>query len=98
MTTNKWTIVQHSGYGYKRNPQFQHAVEVRKTESAAEERRVEKAGGILFDTYMEAENFAERANYPVGHVGIIPDARGTFSVWVIDDLHIYIPVRPEAVG
>jgi hypothetical protein len=96
--TDKWTVVQHSGFGYKGNPQFEHAVEVRQIHVIGELHRVERAGGMILDSYMEAEAFAERANYRPSNKGIIPDARGTFSNLKIDDLCIYIPVRGEPVG
>jgi 3-mercaptopyruvate sulfurtransferase SseA len=97
--TDKWTVVQHSGYGYKRNPQFEHAVESIGLSNATEVRQVERAGGVVFDSYRMAEEFAERANYPADYNGgIIPDARGTFSDRMIEGLKIYIPVRAEPVG
>jgi hypothetical protein len=96
--TDKWTVVQHSGFGYKDNPQFEHAVEVRQIHNEGELRRVERVGGILLNSYMEAEAFAERANYTPSNKSIIPNARGTFSKLQIDALCIYIPVRGEPVG
>jgi hypothetical protein len=97
-TPNKWTVVQHSGYGYKGNPQFQQAVETRQLHTIGELRRVEQSGGVVFDSYLLAEEFAERANYPADYKGIIPDARGTFSSQTIDQLRIYKPLRAEPVG
>jgi hypothetical protein len=96
--TNKWTVVQHSGYGYKGNPQFEHAVEVRQLHNLGELRLVERVGGMVLDSYMDAEAFAERANYRPSNKGIIPNAMGTFSKLQIDGLKIYIPVRGEPVG
>jgi hypothetical protein len=93
----KYVIVQHSGYGYNGNPQFKQAVEVRVIGTVGEQRRVETVGGILFDEYMEAENFAEKANYPADNLSIMPEAKGTFSDLLIDGLRIYIPVR-DATG
>jgi hypothetical protein len=95
---NKWTIVQHSGYGYKGNPQFKQAVETRKLDTVGQVRLVERVGGVVFDSYLEAESFAERANYPADYTGIVPDARGTFSKLMIDNLRIYKPVRTEPIG
>jgi hypothetical protein len=95
---NKWTVVQHSGYGYKGNPQFEQAVETRQLQTLGEQRLVERSGGVVFDSYLIAEEFAERANYPADYGGIIPDARGTFSKLMIDGLKIYKPVRTEPVG
>jgi hypothetical protein len=95
---NKWTVVQHSGYGYKGNPQFKQAVETRQVQTKGEMSLVERSGGVVFDSYLLAEEFAERANYPADYNGIIPDARGTFSKLMIDSLRIYIPLRAEPVG
>lgn len=100
MTTGKYTIVQHSGFGYSQNPQFEHAVETRQIQNSAEMIRVNRAHGLIFDSYKEAEDFAEKANYPADTdpKSIIPNAKGKFSVWLIDGLKIYIPVRAEPVG
>jgi hypothetical protein len=95
---DKWTVVQHSGFGYKGNPQFERAVEVRQIHNQGELRLVERVGGMILDSYMEAEAFAERANYTPSNNSIIPNARGTFSKLMLDDLRIYIPVRGEPVG
>lgn len=92
-----WTVVQHSGYGYSAKPGFEHAVETRHISTQAERHRVEGAGGVIFDTCMAAEDFAEAANYPAGNPGIYPRAKGTFSDKLIDGLLIYIPTR-NAVG
>lgn len=94
----KWAVVQHSGYGYKGNPQFKAAVETRKLQTVGEVRLVERCGGAVFDSYLEAEEFAEKANYPADVKGIVPHAKGTFSKLCIDGLRIYIPVRIGPVG
>ena len=96
MAAEKYTVVQHSGYGYKQNPQFRLAVESRRCVKNADIRQVMRAGGLLFDTYDEAEAFCKKANYPPGNNGLIPTVRGQFSQMMVDDLKIYIPVR-EAV-
>jgi hypothetical protein len=98
MTTGRWTIVQHSAFGYKQDPQFERAVETRQIQNSIEMIRVNRAHGCVFNSYMEAEEFAEKANYPDGHEGIIPGVKGKFSVWLIDGLKIYIPVQAEPVG
>lgn len=89
----KWTVVQHSGYGYAGKPDFEHAVEAKGVSSKAEERRVEKAGGALFGSYEEATKFEETANYPPDVRGLVPHCKGTFSELDIDGLKIYVPVR-----
>lgn len=93
MATLKYTMVQHSGYGYAKKPGFEHGVEVRMITTVAEVRKVEKAGGILFDSGAEAYAFEESASFPEGHEGLYPKAAGTFSSEKIDGLAIYIPVR-----
>lgn len=96
----KWAIVQHSGYGYKGNPQFQAAVEVVGIHTVGQQRLVERCGGAVFDSYLDAEGFAEKANYPadMNPQSIIPQAKGEFSKLRIDGLRIYIPVRGGPVG
>lgn len=89
----QWTIVRHSAYGYQGGPQFKRAVETRGILLAGEARIVQKAGGVLFSTYREAEEFAFSASYPEGNSGIIPAAGGTFSDKEIDGLRVYVPVR-----
>lgn len=93
----KWTVVQHSGFGYAHDRQFEHAVESRNVATKKEQEMVLKVGGLLFDTYGQAEDFCEEANYPADHVGLIPDVQGTFADKDVDGLKVYIPVR-LAVG
>lgn len=88
-----WVIVQHSGYGYTGKAGFERAVETRGLQTNAERTKVEKAGGVVFATYMEAEDFTEKANYPEDNSSIYPAAKGTFSEKTLDGLRIYIPVR-----
>lgn len=94
MSPGKWTLVQHSGFGYGGNPQFSKAVESRPVRTAGEERLVTQAGGILLGSYTEAEELAFSVNYPdEDYAGLIPDARGAFSDRKVDGLRVYIPVR-----
>lgn len=90
------TVVQHSGFGYAGDTTFRRGLESR-TVTPAQARKVEKAGGILFETYVEAEDFAEKAMFPPGAFTMIPEARGTFSTVQVDGLAVYVPVR-EVVG
>jgi hypothetical protein len=92
-----WTVVQHSGYGYNHDPDFQQGLETRHVETRPEQDRIAKAGGLMFDSYTDAEDFADAAMYPPGYQGLMPRAAGTFSNLQIDGLAIYIPVR-EVVG
>lgn len=67
--------------------------------------KVENAGGVLFNSYKEAEDFCEHAMYPPGSeplnapfmASLIPNAQGHFSPHTIDNLRIYIPVRETRV-
>ena len=89
------TLVQHSGYGYGNKPQFQRAVETREVRTKREQDAVLRAGGVLFETYSEAENAAEKENYPPDVEGIVPSVRGSFSSTKLDQLAIYIPKKVE---
>jgi hypothetical protein len=93
---DKWTIVQHSGYGYNLDPVFARAVETRSVSTKAEENRVLKVGGILFDSYTEASDFEDDVNGVSGDRPFLK-VEGTFSDKDIDGLKIYIPKR-EVVG
>lgn len=97
MPTGKYTVVQHSAYGYKRDPQFQKGLESRALLNASFIRTVERAGGLIFDSYEEAERFAEKAQYPDDYRGLTPNAQGTFADQHIDGLKIYVPVR-QVIG
>lgn len=91
----KYTVVQHSGYGYGNKEEWEHGLETRFVEKKSEIARIERAGGLLFDSYSEAEKFAEEAMWIDDTME--PKAQGTFSNLKIDDLAIYVPVR-KAVG
>lgn len=97
ITVTKWTVVQHSGFGFNRDETFSRSLESRMVSGRKSEDAVIKAGGILFDSYGEAEDFAELAMYPPGNDGIIGNCQGTFANEDIDGLRIYIPVR-KVVG
>lgn len=86
----KWTLVQHSGFGYAEKPGFRLAVEMREVTGKGIE-RVKKAGGVLFDTYSECSEAEDRENYPPGVDGILPTVRGTFHKLQIDGLALYLP-------
>lgn len=88
----RWTLVQHSAAGYKGDPQFAKGLEVREVEFRVDQRKVEEAGGVLFDTYIEASDAADDWPY-VDNDSLIPNAQGEFAQQEIDGLRIYIPVR-----
>lgn len=89
----KWAIVQHSAVAAKGDMTFERALETRMVSKDADARKVEKAGGILFDSYADAEDFTEVAMYPPGNDGLIPNVLGKFSDETLDGMRIYIPVR-----
>lgn len=98
-TPTQYAIVQHSAYATG-HTQFARAVQSTAVTTAADRKKVEKAGGVLFDDYSAAEQFCELANYPAesaGDLGLIPRAQGTFSMSTVDGMAIYIPVR-KVVG
>lgn len=92
MKESKYTLVQHSGFGYAHKEAFRLAVESREV-SGKDIERVKKVGGVLFDTYGEAMDAEDRENYPPGVEGICPKVRGTFHHSVVDGLAIYLPDR-----
>lgn len=85
----KWTLVQHSGAAT--HAEFEQAVELTSVNTAADEARVRKVGGKIYDTYEEANKAEEHKNYPPEVRGIVPRARGSFSPKMVNDLKIYIP-------
>ena len=87
------TVVQHSGFGYGHNYQFQRAIEERAINTVAELRLVQKEKGVVFESYVAASLFCDSENYPPGVKGILPRVPGTFSTRKIDGLRIYRPGR-----
>lgn len=96
-TPDKWTVVQHSGYGYAGKPGFAKGLEVRVVHTKAEQDKVEKAGGLLFDTYIAADKFGDEAMFPPEVGGMYPQAAGTFASLEVDGLRVYVPVREVTV-
>lgn len=58
----------------------------------SEERRVVKAGGVLYDSYPEADRAEYDENYPTQQ-GLIPKCRGSFSPAALNGKRIYVPVK-----
>ncbi len=94
-----WTIVRHSAWGYKSDGTFKRAVQSAHVSTISERRRVETAGGVIFASYLEAEEFCEKANYRDGLIeGLIPNVEGRFSLdQALASLEIYVPVRKTVV-
>lgn len=93
MSTGKYTLVQHSAYGYAGNPQFKFALEERSITKKQEE-SVKNAGGVVCANYIEASDLCEKWMYPPDVEGIVPDCKsmGTFSKKKkIDGLAIFVP-------
>lgn len=92
----RWTLVQHSGYGYNGNHQFEMGLEVRQIHSKKDANLVERVGGVLFNSYSAADDASDEWSYPDGQDtgnDMLPHAMGSFSEQEIDGLRIYIPVR-----
>lgn len=91
MAADRYTVVQHTGYGYKGDPQFERGLQAVRVSSKEAQRNVEKVGGQLFHSLKEAEQWAMAEMYP-GGAGLIPLAPGTFADVGINGLAIYCPV------
>ena len=90
-----YTLVQHSASGYAGDPGFARAVEERGITNRADLARVEKAGGLILESYMEAADLVMSESYPDGYEGIYPRVRGTFARTKLDGLRVYVPERVE---
>lgn len=94
---SQWTIVQHSAYGYGDDASFAQGLETREVRTAEDQKMVAEANGLLFNSYADADTFADKAMYPEGTSGLYPNAQGTFAGDEIDGLAIYVPVR-QVIG
>lgn len=92
---NKYTIVRHSAMEHKKDTTFSKGLEVKSVTSKAEEKRVQEAGGVLFDDWNEADDYAQNEMYQPSNLGLIPCAPGTFSKHAIGGLPIYVPVKKK---
>ena len=93
----RYAIIQHTGV-LTGHAEFEQAVESRAVTTAADQDAVTNASGLLFDTYGEAEDFCEAANYPPGVEGLIPRAAGSFTTTAtVLGCKIYLPVREVTV-
>ena len=88
----KYVIVRHSAYGYAGDLRFQYGLETRSV-SGKEIERAKKAGALVYDTYVAAEDAAEDLMYPSGYSGMTPVAhlRGRFGSLKFDGLAVFIP-------
>lgn len=89
-----YTVVQHSAFTAKGDTDFARGLESRCLRTKRELDTVLRAGGLVYATYTEAEDFVLTASYPRGYEGLIPDAQGSFSAaTTVDGSAIYRPVR-----
>jgi hypothetical protein len=93
MGAPKWTLVQHSGFGYSYKPAFKRAVETTSVSTEKEQKKVEKVGGVLFETYREAAAQEQQENYPPEVKGMIPRCRGSFARIKLGGLRVYTPKK-----
>jgi hypothetical protein len=73
----KYTLVQHTGFSVGGKNAFKQAVEARSI-MEAEVGPVSRAGGLIYNSYAEARDAAEKYNYPPENDGLHPTAKGTF--------------------
>lgn len=88
----RYTLVRHSGYGYGRNPSFAFGVEPRSV-NGNEAKSVRAAGGLLFDSYREADERAEAEMYYGAPDSLLPRVRGSFSEVRFGGLQVYVPLE-----
>jgi hypothetical protein len=84
-----FTLVQHSGYAWGGNQAFANGIEVVAVTSAKQVSVINDAGGIVFPSYMEADDFSYKVMYPGRDIGLIPRSRGGFGP-KIGDLRVYV--------
>jgi hypothetical protein len=90
----KYTLVQHSGFGYGGDSRFSRAVEERGVDTLTECKKISQQGGLLYDTYGEAIDAAFAENYPPSVRGMVPRCGGRFARHQVDGLRLYLPVKP----
>jgi len=87
-----YTLVQHSAFVGKNDSLFRHGVELQRI-TKQQIGKVQNAGGLIFNTYTEADDKEHSENYPHDCIGLYPSANGTFSKKKIDGSPIYIPKK-----
>jgi hypothetical protein len=97
VTVNFYTVVRHSGYGFAGKEDFRHGLEPRHVGTAGHRDIVKKVGGLLFNTYGEADDYCFNEQY-AGHDELIPKAPGRFAPQEIDGLQIYIPASTDHIS
>lgn len=93
MTTPLYTVVQHSAWTAKQDPQFERGLEVASINDRQAE-KVRALGGLVFDSWVEADDWADAEMYPEGYTLLTPIAPGTFTkhnIAKIEGRPIYVP-------
>jgi hypothetical protein len=93
MAPPKYTLVKHSAAST--HPSFKRAVELRSI-TAKQAEAVVKAGGLIFNSYAEAQDAEMEKNYPPSVKGLIPSVAGSFSSIKVDGYPVYVPAPAEA--
>ena len=84
-----WTLVRHSAWTVQRDPGFERAVEDARLESADQAAAVLAVGGVVLQEWPAACDAMFAANYPSGHFGLLPAARGGFAP--VGGLDVFVP-------
>lgn len=94
LADGRWTLVQHSAFGYQAKPGWDKAVETRQITTTEELARVQSVNGYVFESYDAADDQEMKSNYPKGTTNdpvTYPEVLGTFAHKEIDGLKIYMP-------
>ena len=83
----KYTLVEHSGLPL--------AVELKSVRTEAQVKRIEEAGGVLFDSYEDADSAEYNYNYTGVEDGLNPNClnTGDFSRKLFGGSKIFVPTR-----
>lgn len=90
-----YTVCRHSGYVFSGSPEFAFALES-KAIPKSEAGRVSAAGGIVFQTYAQAEDYCDRETAAADGSPFVYRARGRFSHETVGGLPIYVPPPVKA--
>lgn len=98
MSDIKWTIVQHSGYGWGGKEQFIGGLETDHITTEKQLEKVLKAGGVVFDSYGEADDYSFFAMYK-DNPTLIPwaDRFGEFVPRKNGSLALFIPQEQNLI-
>ncbi len=93
----QYTLARHRAYAVAANPDFDDAVQFLAV-TPLQRTIVRSAGGVLYDTLDAAQQAQQAENFPPGHTGKRPIARGHFSSLRIGGAEIYIPRQTKDRG